>query len=105
MKDNGCFPNNITYNVVVQGFLRFKKISEMTSFVKEMTGRGFSFDATTIELLINIIRENASVLNMIPELHSIDKKLKFLSLCLFNYDTILSEHSHPMQLQNLKNGN
>lgn len=67
MKDNGCFPNNITYNVVVQGFLRFKKISEMTSFVKEMTGRGFSFDATTTGVLINVLKENPSIVDMIPD--------------------------------------
>ncbi|KAJ8552986.1 hypothetical protein K7X08_020379 [Anisodus acutangulus] len=47
MKDNNCFPNNVTYNVIVQGFLRCNKISDVTTFMKEMAGRGFSFDATT----------------------------------------------------------
>ncbi|KAM3234460.1 hypothetical protein P3S67_032427 [Capsicum chacoense] len=74
MEDNSCPPNNATYNVIVQGFLKCNKISEMASFTKEMVGRGFSFDATTTQLLINIARENSSVLDMIPELHSKNKK-------------------------------
>lgn len=41
MEDNGCPPDSVTYNVIVQGFLRCDKISEMTSFMKEMDGRGF----------------------------------------------------------------
>uniref|UniRef100_A0A0V0HHM4 Putative ovule protein n=1 Tax=Solanum chacoense TaxID=4108 RepID=A0A0V0HHM4_SOLCH len=69
MEDNGCFPNNVTYNVVVQGFLRCNKISEMASFMKEIAGRGFSFDATTTGFLINLIRENPSLLDIIQELH------------------------------------
>ncbi|XP_047269415.1 pentatricopeptide repeat-containing protein At1g64100-like, partial [Capsicum annuum] len=74
MEDNGCPLSNETYNVIVQGFLRCNKISEMASFMKEMGGRGFLFDATTTRLLINIARENPSVVNMIPELHSKNKK-------------------------------
>ncbi|KAK4707256.1 hypothetical protein R3W88_033177 [Solanum pinnatisectum] len=78
MEGNNCFPDNVTYNVMVQGFLRCSRISEMTTFMKEMTGRGFSFDASTIELLVNIIRENPSVLDMIPELHLKNNNLCFL---------------------------
>ncbi|KAM3376263.1 hypothetical protein P3S68_014978 [Capsicum galapagoense] len=74
MEDNGCPLNNATYNVIVQGFLRCNKISEMASFMKEMVGRGFSFDATTTRLLIKFARENPSVLDMIPELHFKNKK-------------------------------
>ncbi|KAK4717620.1 hypothetical protein R3W88_015958 [Solanum pinnatisectum] len=74
MEDNGCSPDRVTYNVIVQGFLRCNKISEMTSFMKEMVGRGFSFDAGTAALLVNVVRENPSVLDMIPELHSNNKK-------------------------------
>ncbi|XP_055829669.1 pentatricopeptide repeat-containing protein At1g62670, mitochondrial-like [Solanum dulcamara] len=74
MEVRGCSPNNVTYSIIVQEFLRCNKISEMASFMKEMAGRGFSFDATTTELLINVIRVNPSVLDMIPELHSINKK-------------------------------
>ncbi|KAJ8552973.1 hypothetical protein K7X08_020366 [Anisodus acutangulus] len=74
MEDTSCFPNNVTYNVIVQGFLRCNKISKMTTFMNEMAGRGFSFDATTTGLLVTVIRENPSVLDMIPELHSEYKK-------------------------------
>uniref|UniRef100_A0A3Q7GMF8 Pentatricopeptide repeat-containing protein n=1 Tax=Solanum lycopersicum TaxID=4081 RepID=A0A3Q7GMF8_SOLLC len=58
MEDNSCFPNNVTYNDVVRGFLRCNEVSEMASFMKEIAGRGFSFDATTTGFLINITREN-----------------------------------------------
>ncbi|CAN4102158.1 unnamed protein product [Withania somnifera] len=71
MEDNSCFPNNVAYNVIVQGFLRWNKISEMASFMEEIAERGFSFDATTTGLLINVARENPSVLDMIPELSSV----------------------------------
>ncbi|CAN4102101.1 unnamed protein product [Withania somnifera] len=70
MEDNGCLPNNFTYNVIVQGFLRCSRVSEMATFMKEITGRGFSFHATTAELLVKAINKNPSVLDMIPELHS-----------------------------------
>ncbi|XP_059295688.1 pentatricopeptide repeat-containing protein At3g04760, chloroplastic-like [Lycium ferocissimum] len=74
MEENGCLPNNVTYNVIVQGFLRCGKISELATFMKEMAGKGFSFDATTAEFLVDVISENPPVLDMIPELHSKDKK-------------------------------
>ncbi|CAN4102132.1 unnamed protein product [Withania somnifera] len=70
MEDNGYLPDNVTYNLILQGFLRCSKINEMATFMKEMASKGISFDATTTELLINAIRENPSVLEMIPELHS-----------------------------------
>ncbi|CAN4113753.1 unnamed protein product [Withania somnifera] len=74
MEDNGCLPDNVTYNVVVQGFLKCNKISEMASLIEEMAGRSFSFDASTTGLLVNVIRDNPSVLYMIPELHLKNKK-------------------------------
>ncbi|MCD7449294.1 hypothetical protein HAX54_051034 [Datura stramonium] len=78
MEDNGCFPNNVTYNVIMQGFLRCSKISDIASFMKEMGRRGFSFDATTADLLVKAISKNPSVLDMIPELHSV-KTRNFLA--------------------------
>uniref|UniRef100_A0A1S4CP91 Pentatricopeptide repeat-containing protein At1g12700, mitochondrial n=1 Tax=Nicotiana tabacum TaxID=4097 RepID=A0A1S4CP91_TOBAC len=48
MEHNGCSPNNCTYNVIVQGFLKCGKISEMNTFLKEMSGRDFSFDASSV---------------------------------------------------------
>ncbi|KAG5598932.1 hypothetical protein H5410_030302 [Solanum commersonii] len=74
MEDNGCLPDNVTYNLVLQGFLRCDKISEMTTFMKEMAGRGFSLDATATTFLVDIVRDNPSVLDMIPELHLENKK-------------------------------
>ncbi|KAK4339143.1 hypothetical protein RND71_040605 [Anisodus tanguticus] len=74
MEDNGCFADDVTYNVIVQGFMRCSKISKMATFMKKIAGRGFSFDSTTAELLVNIIKENPSLIDMIPELHSESKK-------------------------------
>ncbi|KAM3267388.1 hypothetical protein P3S67_032438 [Capsicum chacoense] len=73
MKKNSCLPDNVTYNVFVQGFLRWSKFSEMRTFMMEMADRGFSFDASTAGFLVNVVRENPSVLDMIPELHSKNK--------------------------------
>ncbi|TMW98797.1 hypothetical protein EJD97_003471 [Solanum chilense] len=70
MEENGILPNVFTYNALVRGFLRCSIITEMTTFMKEMTGRGFSFDATTTELLLEVLRESPSVLDMILDLHS-----------------------------------
>nr|XP_016483146.1 PREDICTED: pentatricopeptide repeat-containing protein At1g62680, mitochondrial-like [Nicotiana tabacum] len=61
------------YNVV-QGFLKFSKISEMITFLKEMTGNDFSFDASTVELLIDVIAKDPSLLNMIPQFPLGNKK-------------------------------
>ncbi|KAM3376360.1 hypothetical protein P3S68_015075 [Capsicum galapagoense] len=73
MEKNRCLPNNVTYNVFVQGFLRWSKFSGMRTFMKEMADRGFSFDASTAGFLVNVVRENPSVLDIIPELHSKNK--------------------------------
>ncbi|WMV32290.1 hypothetical protein MTR67_025675 [Solanum verrucosum] len=59
MEDNGCMPNNV---------------NEMATYMKEMVRKGFSCDADTTELLVNVIRENPSVLDMIPEFRSEHKK-------------------------------
>ncbi|XP_019255235.1 PREDICTED: putative pentatricopeptide repeat-containing protein At1g12700, mitochondrial [Nicotiana attenuata] len=74
MEHNGHSPDNATYNIIVRGFLKFGETSEMTTFLKEMTGRDFSFDASTIELLIDVMAKDPSLLNMIPQFHSGNKK-------------------------------
>ncbi|NP_001289446.1 pentatricopeptide repeat-containing protein At1g62670, mitochondrial-like isoform X1 [Nicotiana tomentosiformis] len=74
MEDNGCLPNNATYNVIMHGFLQSNKISEMKAFLRVMTVKSFSSDATTVELLIDIIAEDPSLLDMIPEFHLENKK-------------------------------
>ncbi|MCD7449270.1 hypothetical protein HAX54_051010 [Datura stramonium] len=72
--ENNCFQNDFTFNVIVGGYLRCRKINEMATFMKEMTGKGFSFDAATTALLVKAISENPSILDMIPELHVENKK-------------------------------
>ncbi|MFS7958395.1 putative tetratricopeptide-like helical domain superfamily [Helianthus anomalus] len=55
MEENGCLPNRVTYNVIVQKFLKEKAFQEAEILLEEMISRGFSPDATTFEMLLNQI--------------------------------------------------
>lgn len=43
------------------------KASEMTNVMKEMAGKGYSFEGTKVVLLVNVIREDSSFFDMIVD--------------------------------------
>ncbi|XP_037496250.1 pentatricopeptide repeat-containing protein At1g62930, chloroplastic-like [Jatropha curcas] len=55
MEGNGCLPNSCSYNVIIQGCLRHKDSSMANQLIDEMVGKGFSADATTTELVMNLV--------------------------------------------------
>ena len=68
MEECGCVPNVVTYNVVVQGFLKGSQYNEALLLMEKMVGRGFSPDASTISMLKDILptrRQDPKFLDMI----------------------------------------
>lgn len=55
MEENGCLPNSVTYNVIVQEFLKQNECRETEVLLEEMVNKGFSPDATTFSMLLSLI--------------------------------------------------
>jgi len=55
MEENGCLPNHVTYNTIIQGFLQHNEISCVVKYIKMMVDKGFSANATTATILINLL--------------------------------------------------
>jgi len=58
MEENGCLPNHVTYNTIIQGFLQHNEISWAVKYIKMMVDKGFSANATTVTILINLLCTN-----------------------------------------------
>ncbi|KAF5958928.1 hypothetical protein HYC85_000137 [Camellia sinensis] len=71
IEQNGCLPNDVTYNIVIQGFLGQQKYHEASILLDEMFGRGFSADASTFSLIVDIL----STKGQDPALQEVIKKL------------------------------
>ncbi|KAF5941785.1 hypothetical protein HYC85_019427 [Camellia sinensis] len=55
MEQNCCLANDVTYNTIIRGFIRQHKCYEALILVQEMVQRGFSADASTFPLIVNIL--------------------------------------------------
>ncbi|GFY84978.1 hypothetical protein Acr_03g0017520 [Actinidia rufa] len=55
MEQNGCLRNEVTYNTIIRGFLGQHKCYESLLLLEEMTGNGFSPDASTSSLILDQI--------------------------------------------------
>ncbi|CAN1184495.1 Pentatricopeptide repeat-containing protein At1g63150 [Linum perenne] len=58
MERSICLLNSCSYNVIIHGFLRHKDPLEAVSLIQEMVSKGFSADATTLSLLIELLPKN-----------------------------------------------
>ncbi|CAI0428754.1 unnamed protein product [Linum tenue] len=58
MEGDSCLPNSCSYNVIIHGFLRHKDPLEAIDLIHEMVSEGFSADATTMSLLIELLPKN-----------------------------------------------
>jgi pentatricopeptide repeat protein len=47
MEEDGCPPNEWSYNVIIRGFLRHRDESRAVQLIVEMRDRGFVADAGT----------------------------------------------------------
>ena len=55
MDRSGCPPNNVTYNVLLQGYLRNQYYDDIEMLFQEMYGRHYTLDASTLSLLLDEI--------------------------------------------------
>ncbi|KAM7254424.1 hypothetical protein ACFE04_003804 [Oxalis oulophora] len=46
MKSNGCYPNTMTYNVIINGFVREKDFESAYTILHEMERHARSYDAS-----------------------------------------------------------
>ncbi|KAM7466427.1 hypothetical protein LguiB_013989 [Lonicera macranthoides] len=68
MEDNGCFPFDVTYNIIVRGFLKRNQTYEALGLLEKMLESGFSAANSTIEMLVEVLptrEQDPTLLNMI----------------------------------------
>ncbi|KAM7528284.1 hypothetical protein LguiB_031694 [Lonicera macranthoides] len=101
MEECGSIPDDVTYNVIVQGFLTGSQCSEALLLMEKMVGRGFSPNASTISMLAGsgdwqgCSSQRMSVVGM---------TLKTLRL-LKKGEMLLSVHGSPLGLNNKQEDN
>lgn len=55
MVDDGCPPNEYTYNIIIRGFLHGNDISKSLELVSVMTTNGFAADAHTTSVFVDLL--------------------------------------------------
>ncbi|XP_050207672.1 pentatricopeptide repeat-containing protein At3g22470, mitochondrial-like [Mercurialis annua] len=60
MEEDGCFLNDCTYNVIIQGFIRHNDLQRARQLIVEMVAKGFSADATTTSLIIVVAFDHSA---------------------------------------------
>ncbi|GKD95064.1 tetratricopeptide repeat-like superfamily protein [Tanacetum coccineum] len=55
MEESGCLPNSVTYNVLLQGYLKNKHYDDVEMLLVKMDELGYSLDVSTLYLLIDSI--------------------------------------------------
>ena len=58
MDSNGCSPDHHTYNTLIQGLLQYRETSKAIKYLKMMVDKGFSANATTAALFIDLLLSN-----------------------------------------------
>ncbi|KAM7522686.1 hypothetical protein LguiA_012588 [Lonicera macranthoides] len=80
MEECGSIPDDVTYNVIVQGFLTGSQCSEALLLMEKMVGRGFSPNASTISMLAGILPtrgQDSTLLDMIHNFVTKDKEIMY----------------------------
>ncbi|KAF8041828.1 hypothetical protein BT93_A0427 [Corymbia citriodora subsp. variegata] len=60
MEGNGCFPDGVAYNAIIQGLLRNNEDTRAAQLLGEMVERGFSADIATMELWVKYLLTNGA---------------------------------------------
>ncbi|PWA50504.1 pentatricopeptide repeat protein [Artemisia annua] len=55
MAESDFPPDNVTYRVLLQGYLKNQYYDDIEILIHEMDGRRYSLDATTLSLLLDQI--------------------------------------------------
>ncbi|KAK1352736.1 pentatricopeptide repeat-containing protein, mitochondrial-like [Heracleum sosnowskyi] len=55
MESSGCLLNDVTYNTLIRGCFHHKKYNEAGVLIDKMCARGFSADASTASVLLDLL--------------------------------------------------
>ena len=58
MEGSGCSPNKHTYNTIIQGLLQHGETAKAMKYLKMMVDKGFSANATTATMFIDLLSSN-----------------------------------------------
>ncbi|PQP92135.1 hypothetical protein Pyn_21266 [Prunus yedoensis var. nudiflora] len=58
MEEKGCSPDDCTYNTIIRGFIHNKQTSRAMVLIQTMVEKGFSADASTTELIVNLLSKD-----------------------------------------------
>jgi pentatricopeptide repeat protein len=59
MDTNDCLPDHVTYNTMIQGFLKHNETSLAVKYLQMMVDKGFSADAITTTILMDLSSNQA----------------------------------------------
>jgi pentatricopeptide repeat protein len=57
-EENGCSPNHVTYNKIIQGILQYNKTSRVVQYLQMMVNKGFLANATIATIMIDLLSMN-----------------------------------------------
>jgi pentatricopeptide repeat protein len=58
MEEKGCSPDGWIYNTIIRGFINNNEASRAMGLIQEMVERGFSADASTMELIVDLLSQD-----------------------------------------------
>lgn len=71
MEENRCSPNDFTYNTIIRGLIGNNEMSRAIQVFHEMVERGFSADASTAELLVDLLVDGKLDLDSLPSIQKL----------------------------------
>ncbi|KAK9692063.1 hypothetical protein RND81_09G238800 [Saponaria officinalis] len=57
MADNGCSPDECTYNTIIKAFLNENDVADALHYLQIMRGQGFAADASTASLFLGLLTD------------------------------------------------
>ncbi|PQQ15236.1 pentatricopeptide repeat-containing protein [Prunus yedoensis var. nudiflora] len=70
MEEKGCSPDTVTYNTIIQGFIRNDELSRAQELIQEMMTKGFCADDSTAKMITDLITKG----KLDPTFHPVEKK-------------------------------
>ncbi|KAK9929511.1 hypothetical protein M0R45_026607 [Rubus argutus] len=66
MEGRGCSPDGWTYNIIIRGCINNNEISRAMGLIHQMVESGFSADAMTVELIIDLLSNDKVDPDLLP---------------------------------------
>ncbi|PWA41560.1 pentatricopeptide repeat protein [Artemisia annua] len=111
MEESGCPPDKVTYNVLLQGYLRNKHFDDVEMLLLDMDERGYFLDVSTMSLLIDSIAAGSvdtTMFKLIPRVQMNPSKLNYGSFFVSKFVVVLEsaqlnrvefEHNNSIEAQ------